>query len=217
MTMARPRASSIDSGGATPPAERPERSLQPVAAAPEPGVMSSQVVQSGDGCELADGGVGPLVVGRSLRATSVEEVQPPRSGRSEAGVADRSSRPTATERDRTRGTQDPAPAPQTTPGAVPITDRLGLTACTVHAVLVRRRANRLSHLDRAGGEPIRPLRTRTARRPAARRGQGARQRARRRRPALPRPPARRPDRNATTGKPRDAYYNQTIGTAFVLR
>ena len=36
-----------------------------------------------------------------------------------------------------------------------IAGRLGLAASTVHAVLVRCRINRLSHVDRATGEPIR--------------------------------------------------------------
>ena len=40
-------------------------------------------------------------------------------------------------------------------GPVQIGDRLGVPASTVHAVLVRCRLNRLSHLDRATGEPIR--------------------------------------------------------------
>jgi transposase InsO family protein len=40
-------------------------------------------------------------------------------------------------------------------GPVEIGDRLGLASSTVHAVLVRCRINRLSHLDRATGEPIR--------------------------------------------------------------
>jgi transposase InsO family protein len=40
-------------------------------------------------------------------------------------------------------------------GPVQIADRLGLAASTVHAVLVRCRLNRLSHVDRATGEPIR--------------------------------------------------------------
>jgi transposase InsO family protein len=38
---------------------------------------------------------------------------------------------------------------------VQIAGRLGLAASTVHAVLTRCRINRLSHLDRATGEPIR--------------------------------------------------------------
>lgn len=40
-------------------------------------------------------------------------------------------------------------------GPVQIGGRLGLPASTVHAVLVRCRINRLSHLDRVTGEPIR--------------------------------------------------------------
>jgi transposase InsO family protein len=40
-------------------------------------------------------------------------------------------------------------------GPVEIGDRLGMPASTVHAVLVRCRLNRLSHIDRATGEPIR--------------------------------------------------------------
>jgi transposase InsO family protein len=40
-------------------------------------------------------------------------------------------------------------------GPVEIADRLGMPASTVHAVLVRCRLNRLSHIDRATGEPIR--------------------------------------------------------------
>ncbi len=40
-------------------------------------------------------------------------------------------------------------------GPVQIGDRLGMPASTVHAVLVRCRLNRLTHIDRATGEPIR--------------------------------------------------------------
>ena len=40
-------------------------------------------------------------------------------------------------------------------GPVQIADRVGLAPSTVHAVLVRCRLNRLSHVDRATGEPIR--------------------------------------------------------------
>jgi transposase InsO family protein len=40
-------------------------------------------------------------------------------------------------------------------GPVEIGDRLGIPSSTVHAVLVRCGVNRLSHLDRATGEPIR--------------------------------------------------------------
>ncbi|HSX96787.1 MAG TPA: IS481 family transposase [Streptomyces sp.] len=40
-------------------------------------------------------------------------------------------------------------------GPVPIATRLGMPASTVHAVLKRCRLNRLSHIDRATGEPAR--------------------------------------------------------------
>ena len=40
-------------------------------------------------------------------------------------------------------------------GPVEIGDRLGMPSSTVHAVLVRCRLNRLSHVDRVTGEPIR--------------------------------------------------------------
>ena len=40
-------------------------------------------------------------------------------------------------------------------GPVQIADQVGCTPSTVHAVLVRCRLNRLTHLDRATGEPIR--------------------------------------------------------------
>ena len=40
-------------------------------------------------------------------------------------------------------------------GPVETGDRLGMPASTVHAVLVRCRVNRLTHIDRATGEPIR--------------------------------------------------------------
>jgi transposase InsO family protein len=40
-------------------------------------------------------------------------------------------------------------------GPIEIADRLNMPSSTVHAVLVRCRINRLSHLDRASGDPIR--------------------------------------------------------------
>ena len=40
-------------------------------------------------------------------------------------------------------------------GPVEIADRLGMASSTVHAVLVRCRINRLTHIDRVTGEPIR--------------------------------------------------------------
>jgi transposase InsO family protein len=74
-----------------------------------------------------------------------------------AGMADRSSRPH----------RSPAKTSQQVVrqvvqlrwrqrlGPVQIAGRLGVPASTVHAVLVRCRVNRLSHLDRVTGEPIR--------------------------------------------------------------
>ena len=74
-----------------------------------------------------------------------------------AGMGDRSSRP------HHQPARTPAPVVRKIVhlrwkhrlGPVPIADRLGMQASTVHAVLVRCRLNRLSHVDRATGEPIR--------------------------------------------------------------
>jgi transposase-like protein len=75
----------------------------------------------------------------------------------EAGMGDRSSRP------HSQPNRTPQPLVRKIVhlrwkqrlGPVAIADRTGLAASTVHAVLVRCRLNRLSHLDRATGEPIR--------------------------------------------------------------
>ena len=74
-----------------------------------------------------------------------------------AGMVDRSSRP------HHQPNRTPAPVVRKIVhlrwkqrlGPVEIADRLGMPASTVHAVLVRCRINRLTHLDRATGEPIR--------------------------------------------------------------
>jgi len=74
-----------------------------------------------------------------------------------AGMVDRSSRP------HHQPNRTPAPVVRKIVhlrwkqrlGPIQIGDRLGLPASTVHAVLVRCRLNRLSHVDRATGEPIR--------------------------------------------------------------
>src|SRR3712207_5360157 len=100
-------------------------------------------------------------------------------------------------------------------GPVAIADRLGKAPSTVHAVLVRCRLNRLSHVDRATGEPIRRYEHPT---PGdllhvdvkklgnipdgggwryVGRAQGNHHRA------------------ATAGKPRNAHHNPKMGTAFV--
>ena len=74
-----------------------------------------------------------------------------------AGMADRSSRP-RTSPAKTR----PGVVRQIVRlrwrhrlGPVQIAGRLGMQASTVHAVLVRCRINRLSHIDRVTGEPLR--------------------------------------------------------------
>jgi transposase InsO family protein len=74
-----------------------------------------------------------------------------------AGMADRSSRP------HHQPNRTPAPVVRKIVhlrwkqrlGPVEIGDRLGMASSTVHAVLVRCRLNRLTHIDRATGEPIR--------------------------------------------------------------
>ena len=100
-------------------------------------------------------------------------------------------------------------------GPVQIADRVGCASSTVHAVLRRCRLNRLSHVDRATGEPIRRY---ERERPGelihvdvkklgnipdgggwryVGRPQGGRNRA------------------ATPGKPRSRHWNPKMGTAFV--
>nr|WP_296069607.1 leucine zipper domain-containing protein [uncultured Actinoplanes sp.] len=75
----------------------------------------------------------------------------------EAGMHDRSSRP------HRQPNRTPAPLirkilhlrRKRRLGPVPIAEQVGLAASTVHAVLTRQRANRLSHLDRVTAEPVR--------------------------------------------------------------
>ena len=74
-----------------------------------------------------------------------------------AGMLDRSSRP------HHQPSRTPAPVVRKIVhlrwkqrlGPVAIADRLGMQSSTVYAVLVRCRLNRLTHIDRATGEPIR--------------------------------------------------------------
>jgi transposase InsO family protein len=74
-----------------------------------------------------------------------------------AGMADRSSRP------HRQPNRTPTPTVRKIVhlrckqrlGPVGIADRLGLASSTVHAVLTRCRLNRLSHIDRVVGEPVR--------------------------------------------------------------
>ena len=135
----------------------------------------------------------------------------------EAGMHDRSSRPHRSPR------RTPAPIVRKIVhlrwrkrlGPVAIAHRLGLAPSTVHAVLVRCRLNRLSHIDRRTGEPIRRY---EHEHPGSLlhvdvkklgnipdgggwryvgRAQGKRNRA------------------ATAGRPRNAHHNPVLGTAFV--
>jgi transposase InsO family protein len=100
-------------------------------------------------------------------------------------------------------------------GPVQIGAKVGVPASTVHAVLVRCRLNRLSHVDRRTGEVVRRYEHET---PGAMLhvdvkklgnipdGGGWRY--------VGRQQGKR-NRSATPGKPRSAYYNPKIGTAFV--
>ena len=74
-----------------------------------------------------------------------------------AGMQDRSSRPrSCTHRTSSAATRRIVELRwRHRLGPVQIGGRLGLPASTVHAVLVRCRLNRLSHIDRVTGEPIR--------------------------------------------------------------
>ena len=100
-------------------------------------------------------------------------------------------------------------------GPIQIGDRLGVPASTVHAVLVRCRLNRLSHVDRATGEPIRRYEhehpgdllhmdvKKLGRVPD---GGGWRYVGRQQGKA---------NRIATPGKPRSKWHNVLIGTCFL--
>jgi transposase InsO family protein len=134
-----------------------------------------------------------------------------------AGMQDRSSRPTHSP------TKTPQPLVRKIVhvrlkrrlGPVGIAGELGLPASTVHAVLVRCRINRLAHVDRVTGEPVRRYEhaqpgdllhvdvKKLGNIPDGGgwryvgRQQGLKHRA------------------ATTGKPRSKHHNPTMGTAFV--
>jgi transposase InsO family protein len=100
-------------------------------------------------------------------------------------------------------------------GPVPIADQLGLAASTVHAVLTRNHANRLSHLDRSTGELIRRyehpapgdmLHVDVKKLGNVPDGGGWRYLGRQ---------AGERNRAATAGKPRSKHRGPLIGTAFV--
>jgi transposase InsO family protein len=134
-----------------------------------------------------------------------------------AGMVDRSSRPLH------QPNRTPAPVVRKIVhlrwkqrlGPIQIGDRLGVPASTVHAVLVRCRLNRLSHIDRATGEPIRRYEhehpgdllhmdvKKLGRVPD---GGGWRYVGRQQ---------GRANRIATAGKPRSKWHNVLIGTCFL--
>ena len=134
-----------------------------------------------------------------------------------AGMADRSSRP------HHQPNRTPAPVVRKIVhlrwkqrlGPIQIGDRLGVPASTVHAVLVRCRLNRLAHVDRATGEPIRRYEhehpgdllhmdvKKLGRVPD---GGGWRYVGRQQGKA---------NRIATAGKPRSKWHNVLIGTCFL--
>ena len=135
----------------------------------------------------------------------------------EAGMSDRSSRP-----HRQPG-KTPAPTVRKIVhkrwkhrlGPVAIAAELGVPASTVHAVLVRCRLNRLSHLDRRTGEAIRRyehaapgdlLHVDVKKLGNVPDGGGWRY--------LGRAQGEK-NRAGTAGKPRSKHYNPLIGTAFV--
>ncbi len=135
----------------------------------------------------------------------------------EAGMADRSSRP------HHQPNRTPQPLVRKIVhlrwkqrlGPVQIGYQLGLPASTVHAVLVRCRLNRLSHIDRATGEPVRRYEhphpgsmihvdvTKFGNVPD---GGGWRYVGRQQ---------GKKNRAATPNKPRDAHRGRKMGTAFV--
>ena len=135
----------------------------------------------------------------------------------EAGMADRSSRPHRV------ANRTPAPVVRRIVhlrwkqrlGPVAIGARLGLAPSTVHAVLARNRINRLWHVDRRTGEPIRRyehdapgslIHMDVKKLGNIPDGGGWRYVGRQQ---------GKKNRNATPGKPRNAQYNPKIGTAFV--
>ncbi len=134
-----------------------------------------------------------------------------------AGMADRSSRPHRSPR------RTPAPVVRRIVhlrwkqrlGPVAIAEQVGVAASTAHRILVRCRLNRLTHVDRATGEPIRRyehdhpgalLHVDVKKLGNIPDGGGWRYVGR---------PQGGKNRAATPNKPRNAHYNPKLGTAFV--
>ena len=135
----------------------------------------------------------------------------------EAGMADRSSRP------HSSPNKTPQPVVRKIVhlrwkqrlGPVEIGFRVGCAPSTVHAVLVRCRINRLSHIDRVSGEPIRRyehdhpgslIHVDVKKLGNVPDGGGWR--------FVGRFQGRR-NKQATPGKPRNQWHNTKMGTAFV--
>jgi transposase InsO family protein len=100
-------------------------------------------------------------------------------------------------------------------GPVQIADQVGLAPSTVHAILVRCRINRLTHVDRATGEPVRRyehphpgslIHVDVKKLGNVPDGGGWRY--------VGRVQGRR-NRDAMSGKPRNQWHNAKMGTAFV--
>jgi len=134
-----------------------------------------------------------------------------------AGMADRSSRPHRSPAKTSEQTKRQIVALRWRKrlGPVQIAGQLGVPASTVHAVLVRCRINRLSHIDRVTGEPIRRyehpyagslLHVDVKKLGNVPDGGGWRYVGR-----------QQGDRNraGTAGKGRNKYWHATMGTAFV--
>jgi transposase InsO family protein len=134
-----------------------------------------------------------------------------------AGMADRSSRPHHSPR------RTPAPVVRRIVhlrwkqrlGPVAIAGRVGVAASTAHRVLVRCRINRLAHVDRATGEPVRRyehsapgdlLHVDVKKLGNIPDGGGWRYVGR---------AQGKHNRAATPGKPRNRHHNPNMGTAFV--
>ncbi len=101
-------------------------------------------------------------------------------------------------------------------GPVQLAARTGVAPSTAHRVLTRCRLNRLAHVDRATGEPVRRYEHAHPGVDAARGRQEARQHPRRRRVALRRPRPRTPEPGRDPGQAQERLHrNPKMGNAFV--
>jgi transposase InsO family protein len=138
-------------------------------------------------------------------------------GAGEAGMTDRSSQPLCSP----RRTSQPVVRKivhlrwKQRLGPVAIADRVGVAPSTVHQVLLRCRLNRLAHIDRVSGEPVRRyehdapgdlIHVDVKKLGNIPDGGGWRYVGR---------TQGRKNRDATSGKPRNRHSNRKMGTAFV--